>query len=274
MSTQAIRKLPTNPAGKDYVIGDLHGCYELLERLLDAVAFDKSKDRLFSVGDLIDRGPDSLRCLELLFEPWFFAVQGNHELMLIDFFMPYLNAGTLENFEDLQDTGFLEYGGQWVRRYYESDRKQMSKEFRRCLLAVFSMPLIFIVGEGEDRFHVIHGELVKTDYKQTGQIVWQDRDIDGWLEADLIPPEVQDRLYWSRTLMTVIANVPDCPKTQKGLAPTFCGHTFDKAPRRLYSHINIDTGGFMSLNLFAECDESFSLTLYDVRESCWLSAAY
>jgi len=58
LSTKHICKLPTNQAGKDYVIGDLHGCYELLERLLDAVGFDKSKDRLFSVGDLIDRGPD------------------------------------------------------------------------------------------------------------------------------------------------------------------------------------------------------------------------
>lgn len=74
--------------------------------------------------------------------------------------------------------------------------------------------------------------------------------------------------------MTVIGNVPDCPKTQAGLAPTFCGHTFDQTPRRLNSHINIDTGGFMSFNRFAECDESYSLTLYDVRDSSWLSAAY
>lgn len=150
----------------------------------------------------------------------------------------------------------------------------MSKEFNRCLLAVFNMPLIFIVGEDESRFHVIHGELVKADFKKTGQIVWQDSDIDGWLEADSIPPEVEERLYWSRTLMTVIGNVPDCPKTQLGLAPTFCGHTFDNPPRRLYSHINIDTGGFMSFNSFAEFDGGYSLTSFDIRDSCWLSAAY
>jgi len=63
-----ILKLPTNTTGKDFVVGDLHGCYDLLESLLGAVSFDKSKDRLFSVGDLIDRGPNSLRCLRIPFQ--------------------------------------------------------------------------------------------------------------------------------------------------------------------------------------------------------------
>lgn len=45
LSTKTIRKLPTNKIGKDCVVGDLHGCCELLERVLDAVSFDNSKDR-------------------------------------------------------------------------------------------------------------------------------------------------------------------------------------------------------------------------------------
>lgn len=51
---------------------------------LSYVGFDTAKDRLFSVGDLIDRGPKSLQCLKLLDAPWFFAVRGNHEQMMID----------------------------------------------------------------------------------------------------------------------------------------------------------------------------------------------
>ena len=46
--------------------------------------FDTEKDRLFSVGDIIDRGPDSEKCLTLIDEPWFHMVRGNHEQMLID----------------------------------------------------------------------------------------------------------------------------------------------------------------------------------------------
>ena len=58
-----IRKLPTNALGKDYVVGDLHGCFDLLQRLLHEVEFNKVTDRLFSVGDLIDRGQDSFKCM-------------------------------------------------------------------------------------------------------------------------------------------------------------------------------------------------------------------
>jgi serine/threonine protein phosphatase 1 len=66
MKYSSIRSLPTNSRGKDYVVGDLHGCYDLLQRVLGEVGFDTTCDRLFSVGDLIDRGPNSLKCLELL----------------------------------------------------------------------------------------------------------------------------------------------------------------------------------------------------------------
>lgn len=80
-----IIELEENLLGNDYVIGDLHGCYHELMKLLRFVEFDKEKDRLFCVGDLEHRGPDSIKCLELLKnrsrsgKQWFFATLGNHE---------------------------------------------------------------------------------------------------------------------------------------------------------------------------------------------------
>lgn len=73
-----------NDQGRDFIVADLHGHRRRLDRALEARAFDPHHDRLFSVGDLIDRGPDSPGCLDLLSEPWFYAVRGNHEQMLID----------------------------------------------------------------------------------------------------------------------------------------------------------------------------------------------
>lgn len=73
-----------NTTGRDFVVGDLHGCYDLLIEKLRVISFDEQKDRLFSVGDLIDRGPDSEKCLMLIDKPWFFAVRGNHEQMMIE----------------------------------------------------------------------------------------------------------------------------------------------------------------------------------------------
>ncbi len=47
------------------------------------MGFDPAIDRLFSVGDLVDRGPHSEAALEWLARPWFHAVQGNHEALAI-----------------------------------------------------------------------------------------------------------------------------------------------------------------------------------------------
>jgi len=66
VQSSLMQKLPSNTLGRDFVIGDLHGCFDLLERLMKAVDFNFDKDRLFSVGDLVDRGPYSLSCLQLI----------------------------------------------------------------------------------------------------------------------------------------------------------------------------------------------------------------
>ncbi len=79
-----VERFSVNPAGRDFVVGDLHGMFALLDRLLARVGFAPAYDRLFSVGDLVDRGPQSPRALEFLGQPWFYAVRGNHEQMLLD----------------------------------------------------------------------------------------------------------------------------------------------------------------------------------------------
>lgn len=56
----------TNTQGRDFIVGDMHGCRAMIDTLLAHVGFDGSRDRLFSVGDLVDRGPDSEGCLDLL----------------------------------------------------------------------------------------------------------------------------------------------------------------------------------------------------------------
>ncbi|HCE4570159.1 TPA: metallophosphoesterase [Vibrio parahaemolyticus] len=73
-----------NTLGHDYFVGDIHGKYNLLLRTLKLINFNFNNDRLFSVGDTIDRGEDSLKCLSLAKHPWFIPVIGNHEFFLLE----------------------------------------------------------------------------------------------------------------------------------------------------------------------------------------------
>ena len=67
-----------------YVVGDIHGCLEELQALLALVDFQPNRDTLISVGDLVNRGPQSLETLLFLAElPSFQCVLGNHDLYLL-----------------------------------------------------------------------------------------------------------------------------------------------------------------------------------------------
>ncbi|MEM0985504.1 MAG: metallophosphoesterase [Pseudomonadota bacterium] len=85
---------PAGPPGKRaYAIGDIHGRYDLLEALLWAIRKDASERRtidtyLVSLGDLIDRGPESNRVMEAFVRPQSGftstnVLMGNHEEMLL-----------------------------------------------------------------------------------------------------------------------------------------------------------------------------------------------
>lgn len=74
-----VKRLPANEIGRDFVVGDIHGAYNLVIQGMREVGFNGRQDRLLVVGDLIDRGPESHRVLEFLQQPYVHAVRGNHD---------------------------------------------------------------------------------------------------------------------------------------------------------------------------------------------------
>ncbi len=68
-----------------WIIGDIHGCWRTFERLLERIDWNAAKDELWLVGDLVNRGPDSLQVLRwvVAHETRLTAVLGNHDLYLL-----------------------------------------------------------------------------------------------------------------------------------------------------------------------------------------------
>ena len=94
MGTSTLQRVWTRTVrpsarGRDLVVGDVHGCFRTLDRALCELRFDTDSDRLFGVGDLVDRGPHSGEALVWLETRFEAVVMGNQERPLLYWFDPH-----------------------------------------------------------------------------------------------------------------------------------------------------------------------------------------
>lgn len=139
-----IKHFEINTSGHDFAVGDVHGYFTRLQAALDAAGFDPGRDRLFSVGDLVDRGPESLKVDEwLLRKPWFHAIRGNHEQMAIESY----EAGKGSH----QCSFHCINGGAW---FYALSSIEQS-----CYASIFSdLPLLIEVETTAGRVGLVHAD--------------------------------------------------------------------------------------------------------------------
>jgi serine/threonine protein phosphatase 1 len=211
-----------NQYGRQFIIGDMHGCYDEFLFLLQYVGFDKSKDIMYSVGDLVDRGPHSLKCLELVFEPWFRAVLANHEDMMF--------RGLIDDNENMFDS-WIYNGGQWLYNHDVQSVKQIAIEARKKL------PYIISIGKNsEKRINIVHAELYKNKYLDFAT----DFDIDNWNfdEYNI------DTMIWGRSIAEnrILLRSGKYVDLKPNLSTTYVGHTPCDSHWEILNHRFIDTG--------------------------------
>jgi bis(5'-nucleosyl)-tetraphosphatase (symmetrical) len=97
-------------------IGDIQGCREELERLLDAVRFDPATDQLEPAGDMVNRGPDSLGVLRLLRQLGAQGVLGNHDVHLLRVASGARGLGRRDTFLDVLRAPDLDELAEWLRQ--------------------------------------------------------------------------------------------------------------------------------------------------------------
>ncbi len=93
-----VMRFELNQRGRDFAVGDVHGCFTALQSALDSIGFSPTHDRLFCMGDLVDRGPESRLAEEWLEQPWFASTMGNHDLMASDYALGAPNC-SFESYE-------------------------------------------------------------------------------------------------------------------------------------------------------------------------------
>ena len=215
MST--LQHFPINTAGRDWAVGDIHGHFTRLQRALDAVGFDPATDRLFSVGDLVDRGPESDQVDAWLAKPWFHAVRGNHEQMAVEAyrFDPSGRVGDVH----------LANGGAWL--YARSSVEQA------CYVELLAdLPLIIEVETPQGLIGIVHADC---PYHLWSEFTWAAKD-GSQAEAEHVSAMAQ----WSRRRITA----EDCSGVD-GVRAVVVGHTPVRRPAVLGNVYHIDTAGWM-----------------------------
>lgn len=229
------KTMEENTRGKDFVVGDIHGCVDLLMQKLDDIGFDEQNDRLFSVGDLVDRGPDSIGSLELLRKPWFHACLANHEAMMLCYFGAYSSSCH-------SPADFFRNGGTWALNN-ESD--EAGANLSDLLERVAQLPLAYHV-QGKRPFNVCHADI--SQYRDVDLIEYNNKKIR---RSDA------DNMVWSRDVLYAISKNPKEAKIGEktvaidsaqpfldGLSLTYCGHTVVRKLVLTQSHLHIDTGAY------------------------------
>jgi bis(5'-nucleosyl)-tetraphosphatase (symmetrical) len=101
----------------DYVIGDVQGCDEALGRLVDEIGFSPSRDRLFVLGDLVNRGPGSLAVLQRLhaYGDAAHCLLGNHDLHLLAVAYGARELHRSDSFGDILESSARLQWLEWLR---------------------------------------------------------------------------------------------------------------------------------------------------------------
>lgn len=100
-----------------YAVGDIHGCFQTFQGLLETIDFDPSKDRIWHTGDLVNGGPNSLEVLRWFQENEEVAttVLGNHDLHLLAVGFKIQSLRTKDTFTDILAAPDKEELLRWLR---------------------------------------------------------------------------------------------------------------------------------------------------------------
>lgn len=208
-----VKRFEHNVKGRDFFVGDIHGHFGLLEQKMAEVNFNADVDRIFSVGDLVDRGDRSEESIDWISRPYFHAVRGNHEDMAIR-----AHTGNMDKENHIRN------GGAWIVGMTKEEQIEYSLVFQQ-LPYMIEVELPY----GGGLTGIVHAELMDDDWDLTKNAL-NDPQHPRHKEA-------KQAVLWGRTKIQE-GNTKDV----SGVDFLFVGHTPVPKVGRLGNVFYIDTG--------------------------------
>ena len=242
-----VLRLPLDTTKRHLIIGDIHGRYESFLNLLASAEYNPLTDVLYSVGDMIDRGPKSYEVLHF-FNTMdnVYTIKGNHEFMVehpIEWKDVWLRNGGVQCLRSLAMNGVDE---SWLTTY------------------ISFLPWIIEVGEDneEHAFRVMHADLPPE---------WSDRDLRSVVDgATSVTDNGLQHILWSRrTITNALRAGAEMKPHGMQFHPnrnrkTFLGHTPTRKVVRVGDMTFLDTYGSRTLSMVeAVSGESWTVDVVD-----------
>jgi serine/threonine protein phosphatase 1 len=210
-----IQHLAMNQIGRDWVCGDLHGYFDILETKLKAIGFNPGTDRLIAAGDLINRGPYSEQATRYIEkEPWFYSVLGNHEQLLL--------SNCVGQYSDPE---FAKNGGHWYTGLSHRRKNEIASIIQK-------LPLGIQVETPKGLVGIVHAEVPRDDWHYFVQLTREIQTQQDYLR-------VSSSALWARDRIKTLRNNPVA-----GIAHVFVGHSPHERIRTLGNVSYIDGGTY------------------------------
>lgn len=203
-----LRCFERNRRGRDFAVGDIHGCFTALQAALDSIGFSTAVDRLFCAGDLVDRGPESEQVSSWLDKPWFFSTKGNHDLMAYRY--------ALNDPQALSSV--LNHGGAWLLDLPKDELRRIGHRLR-------ALPLAIEVETSGGPIGLVHAGFPGDDW----------RAIDTPFSEDDVGISLWSTMRFDRVYAAKVLNVRSL----------IHGHLTVSSAQQIANVFFIDTGGWM-----------------------------
>lgn len=211
--------------GRLFAVGDIHGCYNLLMNRLKEIGFDFDKDLLVAVGDLVDRGVQNVECVNLIDEPWFTSIRGNHEDLVI-----------MGNINKSYYHCHIQNGGKWFYELEYLEQQEIIKKLKK-------LPIALEVNNNGKKFGFVHGHIEQNDWQEFKDILNNFDQAKAIINHERFPKELaiwgRDRIDTENIRYTRVS----------GIDVVIMGHTVTLKPFKRDNCYWIDTGAVHYGNL-------------------------